>query len=326
MATTPEPDDATLAARRHRPSRSASAPPPADRWVGGFRLVRLLGEGGMGSVFLAEQHEPVHRLVALKLMRSSIEGPAAAARFAAERQALARLSHPNVAAMYEAGATAEGFPFFVMELVDGVPVTEYCDEHRLTIRERLELFIDICKGVQHAHQKGLIHRDLKPSNVIVIAGEGHPTPKIIDFGIAKAFDQPLADLRTRGGMIGTPGYMSPEALSGDDLDTRTDVYSLGILLYEILAGARPHKLDDVSIAAMIRSVADDDPRPPRTLFRALAGTEQSAVAEARGETPASLMKVLAGDLAWIALKAAARERESRYASAGELAADVTRFL
>ncbi|HUP62934.1 MAG TPA: serine/threonine-protein kinase [Thermoanaerobaculia bacterium] len=325
----------TVAARRNRRERSASVEAPAsaasaadERRVGGFRLVRLLGEGGMGSVFLAEQDEPVHRTVALKLIRSSIAGPVAAARFDAERQALARLSHPNVAVMYEAGATAEGFPFFVMELVDGVPITAYCDQHRLTIRERMEIFIDICKGVQHAHQKGLIHRDLKPSNVLVVDVEGKPTPKVIDFGVAKALDQPLTDanLRTRGAVIGTPGYMSPEALSGDDLDTRTDVYSLGVLLYEILTGTRPHKSDGIPFAMLMRSVAESDPLAPRALFRTLDAAAQATIADARRESAQSLERTLGGDLAWIALKAIGRERETRYASSGELAADVLRHL
>jgi serine/threonine protein kinase len=265
-------------------------------------------------------------MVALKLVRASIEGPLASARFAAEREALARLSHPNVAAMYEAGRTAEGFPFFVMELVDGVPVTEYCDVHRLTIRQRLEVFIDICSGVQHAHQKGLIHRDLKPSNVLVVDAEGRPTPKVIDFGIAKALDHPLTDLRTRGGFIGTPGYMSPEALSGNDVDTRTDVYSLGVLLYELLAGTRPYRIDDVHLADIIRTVAEHDPLPLRTLFRTLSANEQRDVARTRGENETSLPRLLAGDLASIARKATPRERDTRYASAGEMAADITRYL
>ncbi|HEX7829342.1 MAG TPA: serine/threonine-protein kinase, partial [Thermoanaerobaculia bacterium] len=215
-----------------------------------------------------------------------------------------------------------------MELVDGVPLTTYCDEHRLTIRERMESFIDVCRGVQHAHQKGLIHRDLKPSNVLVVDVEGKPTAKVIDFGVAKLLDDPLADtnFRTRGAAIGTPGYMSPEAWNGDDLDTRTDVYSLGVLLYELLTGVRPYESEGVPFSTMMRAVAENDPIAPRATFRTLTISKREAIAEARRETEMSLDRVLAGDLAWIALKAIGRERDTRYASSGELAADVTRHL
>jgi serine/threonine protein kinase len=333
--------DATVAARlRARPAPNAATvalhppipprrPLPRDTAIGRYRLLELLGEGGMGAVYLAEQREPVQRVVALKLIRSSLGGPNAAARFSAERQALARLSHPNVAAMYEAGATDDGFPFFVMERVEGLPVVAYCDEHRLGIRERVELFIQICKGVQHAHQKGIIHRDLKPSNVLVADVEGRAVPKIIDFGIAKTLDAPLGEataVLTSLGVVGTPAYMSPEALSGDDLDTRTDVYSLGVMLYELLAGVRPHKLDGMPLAAVIRTVADGDAPMPRTIFGALAADERRRIAEARGEGERSLAAALAGDLGWIALKATARERDERYGSAADLAADLERHL
>ena len=335
--------DATFAARlRVRPAAAndptiALAPPPParaiatlpEKWIGRYQIREMLGEGGMGSVYLAEQHEPVKRIVALKLMRSTLAGPSAVARFSSERQALARLSHPNVAAMYDAGATEEGFPFFVMERVQGLPLVVYCDEHRLTIRQRVELLIQVCKGVQHAHQKGIIHRDLKPSNVLVADVERRPVPKIIDFGIAKAVDQPLGEstaVLTGVGVVGTPAYMSPEALSGDDLDTRTDVYSLGVMMYELLAGARPHRTDDLPLAAVIKAVAENDAPPPHTLFRTLDDATRRKIASARDQDERSLANVLARDLGWIARKATAREREERYGSAADLAADLNRFL
>ncbi|MBV8547340.1 MAG: serine/threonine protein kinase [Acidobacteria bacterium] len=302
----------------------------ADKRIGRYQIRGLLGEGGMGSVYLAEQHEPIARIVALKLMRSTLAGPASLARFAAERQALARLSHPNVAAMYDAGATDDGFPYFVMEHVQGSPLVDYCDEHRLSIRERIKLLLQVCKGVQHAHQKGIIHRDLKPSNVLVADVEGRSLPKIIDFGIAKAIDDNFLGestaVLTGIGVVGTPAYMSPEALSGDDLDTRTDVYSLGVIMYELLTGARPHRVDDLPLAAVIRTVAEHDALPPHTLFRTMDGDTRQKTAAARNADERSLAHVLARDLGWIARKATAREREERYGSAADLAADLTRFL
>jgi serine/threonine protein kinase len=311
------------------PPRHAIATLPEKR-IGRYQIRGLLGEGGMGSVYLAEQHEPIERIVALKLMRSTLAGPASVARFGAERQALARLSHPNVAAMYDAGATDEGFPYFVMEHVQGRPLVDYCDEHRLTIRERIKLLLQVCKGVQHAHQKGIIHRDLKPSNVLVAEVEGRPLPKIIDFGIAKAIDDSLLGdstaVLTGIGVVGTPAYMSPEALSGDDLDTRTDVYSLGVMMYELLTGARPHRVDDLPLAAVIRTVSEHDALPPHTLFRTMDDDTRQKTAAARDADERSLAHLLARDLGWIARKATAREREERYGSAADLAADLTRFL
>ena len=305
------------------------APLPRDTSIGRYRLLELLGEGGMGAVYLAEQSEPVQRVVALKLIGSSLAGPNAVARFSAERQALARLSHPSIAAMYDAGATDDGFPFFVMERVDGLPLLAYCDEHCLTIRERIELYVQICKGVQHAHQKGIIHRDLKPSNVLVADVEGRAVPKIIDFGIAKAIDQPLDNASaqmTSQGVIGTPAYMSPEALSGDDLDTRTDVYSLGVLLYELLAGVRPHSIDDLTLAAIIKTVAEHDAPLPAALFCALDDAARREIAAARREDDRSLAAALGDDIGWIARKATAREREERYGSVADLEADLQRHL
>ncbi|HWS28268.1 MAG TPA: serine/threonine-protein kinase, partial [Xanthomonadales bacterium] len=210
--------------------------------IGPFRILRLLGEGGMGAVYLAEQDEPVKRQVALKLVHASLRSPMALARFTAERQAMARLSHANVAQLYEAGTTRDGFPYFAMEFLPGDTLVQYCNLKRLDIRQRVALFVQVCHGVQHAHQKGLIHRDLKPSNLLVAEAGGQIVPKVIDFGIAKAVDQPLTDSAelTGAGAIGTPSYMSPEAFcANEDLDTRTDIYSLGIVLYELLAGVRP---------------------------------------------------------------------------------------
>jgi serine/threonine protein kinase len=315
--------DATLGLHPMRARRAL----PADAAIGRYRLLELLGEGGMGAVYLAEQREPVRRVVALKLMRSTLQGANALGRFNAERQALARLSHPNVAAMYDAGATDDGFPFFVMERVEGQPLLAYCDDHRLPIRQRVELFIQVCKGVQHAHQKGIIHRDLKPSNVLVADG----VPKIIDFGIAKAIDasQPLGDataVLTSQGVLGTPAYMSPEALCGDDLDTRTDVYSLGVMLYEMLTGLRPHRTEDLPFAAVVRTVAEHDAPLPRVLYHTLDEFARRKIAEVRSEDERSLTSILGGDLGWIALKATAREREERYGSAADLAADLERHL
>jgi non-specific serine/threonine protein kinase/serine/threonine-protein kinase len=337
-----EESDATLPARL-RGRRAAQAQPtvggnvaqplpgslPRDTAIGRYRLLELLGEGGMGAVYLAEQREPVHRIVALKLMRSMLAGPNAVARFHAERQALARLSHPSIAAMLDAGATEDGFPFFVMERVEGVGLVQYCDQRRLTIPQRVELFIQICSGVQHAHQKGVIHRDLKPSNVLIAEVEGHAVPKIIDFGIAKATDRPVDDttaVLTSYGVVGTPAYMSPEALSGDDLDTRTDVYSLGVMLYELVAGVRPHKVDDLPLAAVIKTVAENDAPLPRTLFRTLDDEARQAIAARRGEDERTLAAILGGDLGWIARKATSRERDERYGSAADLQMDLLRHL
>ncbi len=295
--------------------------PAGEQRIGRYRIVELLGEGGMGMVFLAEQSEPVQRMVALKLMRSTLGGAVAEARFHAERQALALLSHPNIAAMYDAGATEEGFPFFVMEHVDGRSLTAYCDEHRLGIRKRIELFIEICRGVQHAHQKGIIHRDLKPANILVTSAG---LPKIIDFGISKAIDQ--HDRGLTQGAVGTPHYMSPEALSGSDLDTRSDVYSLGVILYELLAAVLPHNVQDLPIGMAIKLVTEQDSAAPRTLYRALDEEKRKRIAEARSESERSLLMKLRGDLEWIARKATARDREERYGSVADLAADLERHL
>jgi non-specific serine/threonine protein kinase/serine/threonine-protein kinase len=332
-----EKNNPTVAARvRLRPAAQGIKAPlsamvrDGSEWIGPFRLTGLLGEGGMGSVFLAEQREPVRRNVALKLMRSSITSNLALARFSAERQALARLSHPNIAAMYEAGTTADGFPYFAMEHIEGETLTRYCEAHRLSIRQRLELFRQLCDAVQHAHQKGIIHRDLKPSNVLVTEVEGRAVPKVIDFGIAKAVDQPLteATLWTGDGIVGTPAYMSPEALNGvgDDLDTRSDIYSLGVMLYELVAGVRPRDTEGVAMATLMRQVAEEETPTLRARFRQLSPERRLEIAAARQLDVPLLDRAFAGDLTWIIGKATARDRELRYVSAADFAADIARHL
>ena len=227
--------------------------------IGRYHLLQKIGEGGMGEVWLAEQKEPVRRRVAVKLIKAGMDTREVVARFESERQALALMDHPSIAKVFDAGSTPQGAPYFVMEYVAGVPITAYCDNHRLSTRERLELFMRVCEGVQHAHQKAIIHRDLKPSNILVTEVDGHPTPKIIDFGVAKALTQKLtADtMFTRvGAMIGTPEYMSPEQAlsSGEDIDTRTDVYSLGIIFYELLAGVPPIELRKVALDEFLAQI------------------------------------------------------------------------
>jgi serine/threonine protein kinase/Flp pilus assembly protein TadD len=302
-----------------------------------YRIVRRIGEGGMGVVYEAEQQRPVRRNVALKLIRAGLGGDQAIARFQSERQALALMNHPSIASVYEAGATRDGRPFFAMELVPGTPVTEFCDEHRLPLRARLELFIAICDGVQHAHQKGVIHRDLKPSNILVTT-HGDPVPKIIDFGVAKMMSTAqVKDPRsTEAGMIvGTPVYMSPEQadLTNQDIDTRSDVYALGVVLHEMLVGVLPFDAPSSSDLHEIRRVIREvDPVPPSSRARrlssplALPPAEIDALAKRRGTDPTSLVRQLAGDLDWITLKALARDRAHRYESASALALDVRRHL
>ncbi len=300
--------------------------------VGPFRIRELLGEGGMGVVYLAEQDEPVKRELAIKVVRAELTDKNVYQRFAAERQALARLSHPYIAQMYEAGTTEDGFPYFAMELVRGVPITKYCDRSQKAIEERLKLFVQVCQGVQHAHQRGIIHRDLKPSNILVAEVEGRPVPKLIDFGIAKALDRPLTDITQLTGLdaIGTPAYMSPESLGVDgdalDLDTRTDVYALGVVLYELLAGVRPFESTGSSVAQVVHRMMSED--APRLSIRA-AGVEEtgrSEISELRGLTADTLPRRLAGDLDWITALAMAKERDQRYGSAAELGEDIERHL
>ncbi len=287
--------------------------------AGPYRLLQLLGEGGMGMVYLAEQTEPIHRTVALKLIKLGMDSRAVIARFDSERQALAMMDHPNVAQIYDAGATSLGRPYFVMEYVPGVPISVFCEQSALGLRDRLELFVQVANGIQHAHEKGMIHRDLKPSNVMVTVQDGCAVPKIIDFGLAKAIRKHLAEktfYTETGILVGTPEYMSPEqAAMSERVDTRTDIYSLGVLLYELLVGVRPfdfRELPEADYIEVLRVIREDDPPIPSARARSLG--------------KAALAGQLSGDLDWITMKALEKEPARRYASASELAADIRRYL
>ncbi len=313
------------------PAAGAEAGLSHDR-IGPYRILSTLGEGGMGAVYLAEQTEPIKRRVAIKLIRARRAGSREAVfRFEAERQALARMSHPNIAQVHEAGTTEDGKPYIVMEHVAGEPIHSYCDRHALTVAQRLELFVDVCMGVQHAHQKGVIHRDLKPSNILVSDEQGRPRPRIIDFGIAKAFDEPLVagTMATGDGVVGTPTYICPEAITpgnaGGDVDTRCDVYSLGVVLYELLTGVQPFDVAGKTFAQLFRAVSEDFPRPS-TRVGALDRDTAEQIAAARRVNPVTLGRFLRRDLDWIILKAVARDRSQRYASAAALADDLRRHL
>jgi eukaryotic-like serine/threonine-protein kinase len=298
-----------------------------------FRLIRKLGEGGMGQVWLAEQTLPVQRQVALKLIKAGMYDEAVLQRFQSERQSLAIMEHPAIAKVFDAGTTPQGQPYFVMEYVPGLPVTEYCDQKKLAIRDRLELFIEACEGVQHAHQKAIIHRDLKPANILVVEVDGKPVPRIIDFGLAKATTHAIAGeaLKTQlGNLVGTPGYMSPEQadVSVQDIDTRTDVYSLGVVLYVLLAGREPFESkpgQKQQLDELLRRLREDEPPRPSTR---VSGDRHSsnAIAEARGTEPRQLTRLLRGDLDWITMKALEKDRARRYGAPSELAADTRRYL
>jgi len=305
---------------------------PGDR-IGPYEILEPLGEGGMGLVFLAEQREPIRRRVALKVVKPGMDSREVLARFESERRAVALMDHPNIARVHEAGVTAGGRPYFAMEHVQGSPVTEYCDRRRLPLRSRLELFLQVCRAVQHAHQKGIIHRDLKPSNVLVSEADGQALVKVIDFGVAKAI-QPEAGVDvaiTRQGLfLGTPQYMSPEqaATGGRDVDTRTDVYALGLLLYELLTGALPFatgpsQLGDLD--ELRRRIREEEPPRPTSRLRTL-GDAAPAAANARRTDPAGLLRALRGDLDWILVRALEKDPARRYATPLELAGDLERHL
>jgi serine/threonine-protein kinase len=301
--------------------------------IGPYRLMEVIGEGGMGVVCVAEQTEPVRRRVALKVIKPGMDSKQVVARFEAERQALAMMDHPNIAKVHDGGTTDSGRPYFVMELVRGLPITEYCDAERLSIRQRLELFVLVCRAVQHAHQKGVIHRDLKPSNILVTLHDGVPVPKVIDFGVAKATGQALTDKTVYTAfthLIGTPPYMSPERveLSGLDVDTRSDIYSLGVLLYELLTGTTPFDLETLRKAAfdeMRRIIREDEPPTPSTRLGSLGATLTTASAQ-RSSDPRHLNRTVRGELDWIVMKALEKDRRRRYETANEFASDVMRHL
>lgn len=301
--------------------------------AGKYKLLEELGRGGMGSVFRAEQVSPIRREVALKIIKLGMDTRQVVARFETERQALAVMDHPSIAHVFDAGATETGRPFFVMEYVHGIPIDDYCDRHRLPMRERLDLFIAVCHAVQHAHQKGVIHRDLKPSNILVAVQDEHPIPKVIDFGIAKATGHRLIE-RTlyteQGQLIGTPEYMSPEQaeMSGLDVDTRTDIYSLGVMLYELLVGTLPFDsktLRSAGYGEIQRIIRHTEPLRPSTRVSSL-GDEGKTAAEKRKTDLVLMRKELKGDLDWIIMKAMEKDRTRRYATASELAADIERHL
>lgn len=313
----------------------SAGPGPGDR-IGHYKLLQQIGEGGCGIVFMAEQHEPVRRLVALKVIKAGMDTKSVIARFEAERQALAMMDHPNIAKVLEAGATDAGRPYFVMELVRGVKITEYCDQNSLTTSARLQLFILVCEAVQHAHQKGIIHRDIKPSNILVTTtAEGKALPKVIDFGIAKATtNQRLTDktLFTAFEMlIGTPAYMSPEqaALTSVDVDTRTDIYSLGVLLYELLTSKTPfdaHELLKAGLDEIRRVIREQEPVRPSTRLSTMAGQDLTTIAQCRRAEPPKLVRALTGDLDWIVMKALEKDRARRYQTASGMAQDIQHYV
>ncbi|HVV70862.1 MAG TPA: serine/threonine-protein kinase, partial [Verrucomicrobiae bacterium] len=303
--------------------------------IGRYKVLQKIGEGGCGVVYMAEQELPVRRRVALKVIKPGMDTRAVIARFEAERQALALMDHTNIAKVLDAGATEAGRPYFVMELVRGVKFTEYCDQNRLPTRQRLELFVQICQAIQHAHQKGIIHRDIKPSNILVTLHDGVPVPKVIDFGIAKATtDQRLTDktlFTAYEQFIGTPAYMSPEQaeMSGLDVDTRSDIYSLGVLLYELLTGRTPFdakELMKAGVDGMRKTIREKEPPRPSTRVATLQGEELSATAAHHAAEAPKLISLLRGDLDWVVMKCLEKDRTRRYETANGLATDIQHYL
>ncbi|MFK8015879.1 MAG: serine/threonine-protein kinase, partial [Gammaproteobacteria bacterium] len=333
LGVRPSDDAASLTNIVERGARTASigiAREEVPTQMGPYRIIKEIGEGGMSVVYAAEQSQPVRRQVALKVIRPGMDTREVIARFESERQALAVMDHPNIAKIFDAGTSDRGRPYFVMELVDGQPLTEYCDERRLDLVQRLRLFMTVCDAIAHAHQKGVVHRDLKPSNILVAEHDEKALVKVIDFGIAKAVDATLSDdpLVTRlGQLVGTPGYMSPEqaAAKTQDIDTRTDVYSMGVVLYELLVGVLPHDTSGRSAAEMREMVRDRaTPRPSARLTQ--LGEQRRVSAEARRTDHGALRATLASSLDWVVLKAMEKDRERRYQSIYELKSDVRDYL
>jgi serine/threonine protein kinase len=302
--------------------------------IGPYKLLQKIGEGGCGAVYMAEQERPVRRRVALKIIKLGMDTKSVIARFEAERQALAMMEHPNIARVLDAGATETGRPYFVMELVHGIRITEYCDANELATRGRLGLFMQVCQAIQHAHQKGIIHRDIKPSNILVTMLDGVPVPKVIDFGIAKAIEEKLTDktlFTMYGNFIGTPAYMSPEQaqMSGMDVDTRSDIYSLGVLLYELLTGRTPFDQKELmasGLDGLRRTLRDEEPRRPSAKVDTLPPDELTVTAQHRHVEPLKLRSELQGDLDWIVMRALEKDRSRRYQTANGLGTDVRRYL
>ena len=303
-------------------------------WVGPYKLLERIGEGGFGVVYMAEQVEPIRRQVAVKVIKAGMDTKQVVARFEAERQALALMDHANIAKVIDAGITANGRPYFAMELVRGVSITEFCDDRNLSTDQRLQLFLKVCAAVQHAHQKGIIHRDLKPTNVLVYTDGDDPSAKVIDFGIAKATQGRLTDktlFTNFRQFIGSPAYMSPEQaqMSGSDVDTRSDIYSLGVLLYELLTGRTPLDSNELSSAGyeeVCRRIREDDPLTPSQRISSLAGVELTTAARNRRLDPAQLSSTVRGDLDWIVMKAVEKDRARRYRTVDGLADDIRRYL
>ena len=300
--------------------------------VGPYKLLQQIGEGGMGVVYMAEQQEPVRRRVALKIIKPGMDSRQVIARFEVERQALAMMDHQNIARVLDAGTTPSGRPYFVMELVHGVPITQFCDENQLTPQQRVTLFVPVCQAIQHAHQKGIIHRDIKPSNVLVTLYDDKPVPKVIDFGVAKAVDQSLTErtLFTQfGAFVGTFEYMSPEQaeMNAFGVDTRSDVYSLGVLLYELLTGTTPLERGRIRTAALdevVRLIKTEE--PPRPSMRLSSGGDLQKIAAARKTDPGRLAVLVRGELDWIVMRCLEKDRTHRYETANNLARDVERYL
>ena len=300
--------------------------------IGHYKLLQRIGEGGMGTVFMAEQTQPVQRRVALKIIKPGMDSRQVIARFEAERQALAMMDHQHIARVLDADTTASGRPYFVMELVHGVPITQFCDDRKLTTRERLEMFVPVCQAIQHAHQKGIIHRDVKPSNVLVTMYDDKPVPKVIDFGVAKAIDQRLTEktmFTHFGALVGTFEYMSPEQaeMNAFGVDTRSDIYSLGVLLYELLTGTTPleaNRLREAALNEMVRLIKEEE--APRPSIRLSTSNNLPKIAAARNTEPARLSGMVRGEVDWIVMKCLEKDRTRRYESANGLARDIQRHL